>query len=406
MNSRTIYINPKALWLGVMVLFSVYAWRVDFLGGIALYKILFPLTFTVLFISKKINSSTIGKNLAISTYCWLAILCWGLFSFFWIRITGTEMNYITYDLNWVLISICFSVMTLKESYRDRLVTYFCVLAGVIGVMGWYTAFSGFYFNMTHVSYYYKKNFLGLYRPNAIFYNINDNAVFMFMSIVVLFLATENKRNSMFWRCVGMIIYGGNVLFVDSRGVELGVMIFLVVYLLNTKNIKRIYKALIIIGGVLFAGIFLENIMNLGLFSEGLNDSGRFSIIAMCLSSLARTHFMGVGPGNITTINASFFSVTTVAPHNFFIEIFCDYGVVGLIVIVIWFVSNLRCAMRMSRSDSRATIIWVAWLAFTSISIVSSSLLGKSWVACFFGIMIAYLNTIECRQSMIENLQEK
>lgn len=387
--------RPYSVWLLILVFFSIYAWKINIFGEVALYKMIYPALFVFFLIQKKFNKNTVGKNLRVSTYCWSTILLWGLFSLLWININGTEFNYLSYDLCWICITLCFSYYALTKRNRERLMIYFCGFALVIGLMGIYTSFTGYYFNDTHASYHHIKNFLGLYRPNGVFFNINDNAVFMFFSIVLIFLLTENKKNSLFWRSLGLAIFGGNILLVDSRGVELGLLIFLILYLFKTKKIKKIYKIIMIMGMILFSAFSLDSIMNLGLFDEGLQDSGRLSIIEMSFFSLSKTNFMGVGPGNIASINASLFSAETVAPHNFFIEVFCDYGIIGLIALVIWFASNLKCTIRMMRYDNRALVIWASWIAFLVISIVSSSLIGKSWVACYFGIMVAYLNSIEC-----------
>lgn len=219
---------------------------------------------------------------------------------------------------------------------------------------------------------------------------------MFLSIVVLFLATEKKNKGIFWRIIGMMLFCSNIILVDSRGVELGLMLFLTIYLFSTRKVRWYYKAVIIIAVVLFVVFNFDLILNLDIFSSGMSDSGRFSILTMCMSSLKRSNFLGVGPGNIASVNDYYFSAETVAPHNFFIEILCDYGIVGSISIVVWFIGNLSCAWRMSKYDGRALIIWIALISFFPISIVSSSLIGKSWVACFFGIIAACLNSIECK----------
>lgn len=395
MRLTKIGISPKCILIAILVAISIYAWHPNFLGGIPLYKILFPLCFIGMIVTKKVNKRNIGSNLKRTSYCWLVISLWGIISLLWINHTGNEWTVISYDINWILIGVCFSIFCLRERYRERLLKYFCILAGIISIMGLFTAFTGFYFNETYESYYRVRNFLNLYRPNTIFYNVNDNAVFMFLSIIILFIATEKKNRGSFWRSVGLVLFGSNIILVDSRGVELGLMIFLSMYLFTTKKIKMFHKVLIITIILLFSFFNLDTILSLDIFSSGIEDSGRLAITAMCLSSLASTNYLGVGPGNIASVNETLFSATTVDPHNFFIEILCDYGVVGFISIVIWFVGNLICAYKMTKYDGRGIIIWIALISFLPISIVSSSLIGKSWVACFFGILVACLNTLEC-----------
>lgn len=394
MKLKKISISPKYILLAILVAISIYAWRPNFLGDISLYKILFPLCFIGMIITKKVNKRNIGNNLRRTSYCWLAISLWGIISLLWINYTGNEWSVISYDINWILIGVCFSIFCLHECYRERLLKYFCILAELISVIGIITAFTGFYFNETYESYYYVRNFLNLYRPNTIFYNVNDNAVFMFFSIIILFISTEKENRGTFKRIIGLVLFGLNIILVDSRGVELGVMIFFSMYLFAIRKIKIFYKILIIIAILLFSFFNLDTILSLGIFSSGLEDSGRIEIVAMCLSSLACTNYWGVGPGNIAFVNDSLFSSSIVAPHNFFVEILCDYGIVGFISVVIWFVGNLTCAYKMAKYDERGMIVWIALISFLPVSIVSSSLIGKSWVACFFGILVAILNAIE------------
>lgn len=396
MNKKhSMCVSVQAVGLLILVFLSIYSLSINVFWGVSLYKIVFPLITLYFIYHNKCGKNSIKSNLKISSICWGILIFWGIISFIWIEITGNELEFLSFDLSWICIAICFSVFSLKTKNRDRIMKYFCFFAMILGIMGMFTSISGYYFNDTHISYHYTRNFLGLYRPNGIFYNVNDHAVFMFFSIVVLLLWTENKNRKNFLRLIGILIYGLNIILVDSRGVELALMVFFAIYLFKTRKIKIIYKLAIVTGIMFFILFSMESIMEMGIFSEGLNDSGRFDIIKLSLSNLAKTNFMGVGPGNITAVNSSLQSAEMVsAPHNFFLEIFCDYGVIGLVVIVIWYISNLRSAFHLAKKDSGGIVIYAALLSFMIISIVSSSLIGKVWVASFFGILIAYMNSLE------------
>ena len=391
MKTKEIYFSPTRILIYILVALVVYAWHPNFIGGVSVYKLLFPLCFIWLLFTKKIKN--IGTNLRRTCCCWLIITLWGVFSFSWSYHTGNEWSYISYNICWILIGLCFSIFSINECHRYLILKCFCVYAGVLGIAGLFTAFTGFYFNETHESYYYMRNFLNLYRPNSIFYNVNDHAVFMFFSIIVLFLATE-KQNSIKSRIVGLILFCSNIILVDSRGVELALLVFFVLYFYKTKKIKIYYKISILGFIILFSLINLPLILNLGIFSDGISDAGRVNIILMCLSSLAHTYFLGVGPGNIAYVNEFYFpSAGTVAPHNFFLEIFCDYGFVGLISILVWYFGFFFHAYKKSKYNNNALIVWISLVSFLPISVVSSSLMGKSWVACYFGILTATLNVI-------------
>lgn len=394
-NTRTIKINLSYVWIAILILFSIFPYKIHFFKDIPLYRILYVLTFIFMLISKKykFKSKSINKSLKVTIFSWTVLAIWGIISLIWITKTGNEFNYISYDLIWVIISLCFSKYMKIEIKRNKILFYYCIIASILALMGLYTGITGHYFNDTHISYHYNLNMFGLYKPNTIFYNINDNAVFMFSSIIILFLYTEKKKNNLV-RIIGTILFTSNIILVDSRGIELALIIFLTIYFISTRSISLNKKIQIFILAFIVILVFSNKIFNLSIFKSGLSDNARISIINMSLKSLEHTNYLGVGPGNISMVNSMFNNAETYDTHNFFLEIFCDYGIIGAISIIVWYAVLLKTSYIYRKSEKDATIIFALLISMLCAFVVSSSLIGKSWIVCFFGIIVSILNNIE------------
>lgn len=398
---RSIKINLSHIWIALLVSFSIVTYKISIIQEIPVYRIMYIITFIFMLSTNKYKNSKMNNNLKKSIILWLIITLWGLISLIWINKTGKEINYIMYDIIWNIISICFSVYMINSQKKDKILSYYCIISTIIAIMGIYTGITGYYFNDTHISYHYNLNTLGLYKPNTIFYNINDNAVFMFTSIIALFLYTEKKEKKKIIRIIGTLLYISNIILVDSRGIELSLIIFLLIYFFATKKINIKTKIRISLLVIILLCIFSSQIMNLSIFKTGINDSSRISIIDMSLESLKKSYYLGVGPGNISHVNAIYNKAETYDTHNFFLEIFCDYGIVGAVAISLWYISNLKTAYIFMKKEKEAVIVLAALISMLCAFIVSSSLIGKAWFACFFGIIVAILNQIENKYDKLE-----
>lgn len=394
-STKSLKINLSYVWIAFLILFSIIPYKIHFLKDIPLYRILYILTFIFILISKKHKNENncLNNSLKATIFFWILLAIWGVISFVWITKTGHELNYISYDLIWAIVSLCISKYMKIETKKNKILFYYCIIALILALMGLYTGITGHYFNDTHVSYHYNLNSFGLYKPNTIFYNINDNAVFMFSSIIVLFLYTEKKKNHLF-KFIGIILFTSNIILVDSRGIELALIIFWTIYFISMRSISFNKKMKIFVFAFILILMFGNKIMDLGIFKSGVSDNARISIINMSLKSLKKSNYLGVGPGNISTVNSMFNNAETYDTHNFFLEIFCDYGIIGAISITAWYVILLKTAYIYRKSEKDAAIIFALLISMLCAFIVSSSVIGKSWIVCFFGIIVSILNNIE------------
>lgn len=398
-----IKVRPRNFMILFLVVFSIWSYRI--MDYIEVYKIFFPIMIICLIIKGEIICKKFQSILKTNIICFTIIIIWGLLSCLWIRIEGTEYDSLSFFYNWLIISICFSILYLNEKSREKILFYFCAFSGFLAICGWITAITGFYFNDTHESYHYYLNFMGLHRPNTIFYNINDNAVFMFFALVICFIYAEKKKNRLILQGIGIALFGGNIVLVDSRGADIALLLFLLLYFIKTKEIKIAYKFLLILVGILVIIFMFGELSETSLLSEGIGDNSRMRIYEISFNNLVESHFLGVGPGHIVKANLVTGKYFIAAVHNFFLEVACDYGMVGGTAIAIWYLSLLFESYTKSKKNTIAYIIFVSLVAFIVLSIVSSSLIGKIGVASFFSIIVAQLNCLEY-QKQKENKNEK
>lgn len=367
------------------------------LVGIIIYSIkipstknvaLFPVVFAILCLYTKgqiVRSSIIKK----SNVCWAIIIIWGVILSFVNGIVLTNFKILMWCLSFVTLPMMISYYS--QDYRIYKFFRIAVILAClpIGLLGIYEGISGHYVHETIASYAYTKSALGFYRPNTIFYNVNDNAIFCLICSILAFYVEGTPRFKRITRFVCLLVFGLNIIMVDSRGAELGLVLFLVIYFYRSvKGLKRFLLIATIIP-VFFIGV------NSFDYQTFFDIEGRVVIWSMSLDSLADTSYFGVGPGMISSINeARFINAEVVAVHNFLLEMFCDFGIVGLCVIVYWYYCLFYYAIKSKTvSYEKSALLIGSLVASILASITCSSLLGKSFPVLFFAIVIAELNII-------------
>ena len=140
-----------------------------------------------------------------------------------------------------------------------------------------------------------------------------------------------------------------------------------------------------------SGIIVLPFLSLILRSEFLDDGGRWGIWVMSLRTLASTYFLGVGPGEIAWVNLdqNVFA-DTYAVHNFILELFCDYGIIGFSALMVWLVYLIRKGFEMFEREIDYKML-PAIIAFLLSSITCSSIIGKGFTLFFFAVIVAEMN---------------
>jgi len=282
------------------------------------------------------------------------------------------------------------------SERDKLnVIYeaYIFVSLIIALIGVYEAFTGNIIHRTAGSYYYRKNLFGLTSPNTIFFNINDNAVFMAMSLFIAWIGSDKFKHRAFMRFILILLYGTNIIMVDSRGAILATVAFFMLELLQLRSWNR---RVMRVGGFMIAvtlmlPFLLESGILNSVLSSTLSDEARFSIWSNTIDSMKKSWLFGVGPGSITNVNRLSAALRVCDPHNFLLEITANYGVIGGVLFIFWYARLLINSKKEAKYSNSSQSVWNALLCFIPLSIVPSSLVGKVWTICFFAVLIATLN---------------
>lgn len=390
----------KKIWIFLILIILLYTFKIPLLG-MPFYRVIYPIEAILLFslIRKYANdrkcylSDTSYRSISV----WITLALLGIM----IALVNGSLfesgSYIIYD-------ICFAAVVLVISYYYRNDNYtkfgemiFFLFSSVIALSGFYESLTGNFYHLTHESYAYYKNNFGFYRPNTIFYNVNDSAVFMCMALIVSFLyASHCTKHGRFVQVSSLILFGGNIILTGSRGALFGLVIFL--YIFISKSIKvsnRLFLFMmflpVLASGVYWLLSFIDT-SDMNMADMG----GRGIVWAKSLYNLYKSHFIGCGPGMTNVLNGYVenYGNSVSAIHSFFLEITCDYGVIGGTMILVWFIRIIVKIRKIIQINPCSLIIYAGFLAFIPLSVTSSSLIGKAWLLCFFGILIGEINRIE------------
>ena len=245
-------------WLLAHIGLLVYAMRVPG-TGLYVYRILyFSEALLLLLLGKGYKRYHTGKRM----------LRWTAFSWNYIAVQGAVVTLAggrggdRQELIWILCmpAVCF-VLCYYAVDRDlytEIFRAFIIVSVLLALFGIYESVTGHILNKTTGSYYYRRNMFRLTAPNTIFYNINDHAVFMTMSLFISWIWSEGRKNRKALRRIFLALYGFNVLMVGSYGALLSIVFFLLMqYLVISDNQKkRVRRLLIFLTIVLFVASFM------------------------------------------------------------------------------------------------------------------------------------------------------
>lgn len=372
------------LLLFVLIAMTVVTIKIPGTKNIPFY----PFIYMLFFVCIPYKLAYKQPTLKIAAYSWGIIFLWGCLLA--LRHGFNDRNF--YNLIWTIsVFLSYHVLSALMIFKERrywIYRFFVIVTFMIAISGIYEGLTGVYYHETDATYLYQKTSLGFYRPNTIFYNVNDNAIFATLCLVLSSFYPKNPKRLLEYRVVrvlALILFGANIIMVDSRGAELATVAFLTLtylfYRFN-KNVKLV---------LFLSGIIVLPFLSLILRSEFLDDGGRWGIWVMSLRTLASTYFLGVGPGEIAWVNSdqNVFA-DTYAVHNFILELFCDYGIIGFSALMVWLVYLIRKGFEMFEREIDYKML-PAIIAFLLSSITCSSIIGKGFTLFFFAVIVAEMN---------------
>jgi O-antigen ligase len=249
--------------------------------------------------------------------------------------------------------------------------------------------------------YYARMFYKI--PTSVFFNPNDFATAI--GILFIYIYSYCKMMKYVVRylilfCCLYIIY-----FTGSRGVQLTVLLLPLVYtIINKKSIVKIlliYIFMLSIVLILFNNnIFSKYNMNKYLVTvktlgqKQLDSSllARWEMITYTFKNIKEV-IIGLGPGGSSLFLRQF---RIPNPHNFFIEILIDYGIIGLILTLSIFIISIGKNYRLLKKEipdelkasCKSTII--LFYLFILFSAISSSLFNL-WPFAWFPVYLTLVN---------------
>ena len=174
------------------------------------------------------------------------------------------------------------------------------------------------------------------------YNLyNFNLVLALPFVLSLLFNSNNKKEKLisFFALISIFFI---ILTNASRGALLSsiIMLFIFVLAFYRNNVfflkKFLVTFLLILSSVFFWLFYLDNFDYLAfrLSNAGFEDQGRMDLVRIGIDMLLNSNFVGIGAGNFSDNVRMNYNSYLEAPHNIFIEIISQYGLIVFIFFII------------------------------------------------------------------------
>jgi O-antigen ligase len=193
------------------------------------------------------------------------------------------------------------------------------------------------------------------------------------------------------------ILGVALLASGSRGPVLGLLVGLTCYalLLRDRSSRRrllslwfTVIAIVMLAPQLIPGQSIQRSLSFVLGSEGgLSSNGRFELWKDAWQTFASHPVFGIGTGGFGAVRPD-----ELYPHNLFLEVGAELGIVGLLFVVgilVWGLKSLRQSWRFAPFEERPALALVVALTVSALvnALLSSDIQNNSalWLALGLGI---------------------
>ena len=268
------------------------------------------------------------------------------------------------------------------------------------------------------SLYSKKSLIlhHIKRPTAVFYNPNDFATYLVMSIPFLFTLVRYKKNSIM-RFLGMVcVLLAFFLLIKGRArsafIAIGLEFLFVLLVLTSWSMKK--KVIVLIGAFTMILIAWEvsndfhwsndiiRLVKSFYFNShpGKSFNIRLNLLKNALVFLKTTCGIGVGAGN-TEYWMKHFSVyptwRMTNLHNWWFEILTNYGLLVFCGYVVFFIGLLKNLFQVYKNLDEVTekmiceALMIGLVGFVIACVGSSSIMTLRFQWFFFAFSLAFLN---------------
>lgn len=217
-----------------------------------------------------------------------------------------------------------------------------------------------------------------------FYNLNGynlKSCYVLPFLLCLFFQKNSKSLTILY-CLEFVILLYIVAVNASRGAFLAIFIGSVFFLFFSLKRKAIIRILGIfsLSFLLFLHPSIQSAFKVILtrFKDGgFTDPIRMELLEKGSKALVDSRFIGIGAGNFAPFMKEHYNLSTLSPHNLFLEIGVQYG----LIILVYFIALLCVLLFQAKKNPlkrNRFIVYMSFLILPLISIIDSGyLLGVS-----------------------------
>jgi teichuronic acid biosynthesis protein TuaE len=356
-----------------------------------------------------------------------------LFLFFWLGYSvislawapskGDAIRDIIFLFMSVLLIFFFTYYIKNETDLKKVYNIWLAVLGILIIIGFWEHLTG-----NHLSVSRNYNEIRSWRmfiPTGVFFNPNDYATFLALSIPFGIVVVRYYNKTMFrlFGIVAALLAFYLIVETGSRANIIAVLleiIFIFLFLMNiNQKTKIIFTASIL---VIFLFLFFGNniyqyyekisieITSIGRQVSLMKGSMgvRINLIKNSLSFLYKTAGFGVGAGNAEYYMANIPQYNTYGilnPHNWWLEILVNYGILvfaGYLLFYFGIIYNLwkiskKNLTQIEKMICEALLVSLVGLFFASISSSSIMAFKPQWL--LFAFALSFLNYIRSKEGL-------
>lgn len=369
-------------------------------GGlnISLFKCLFPVLFAIIILKSRKN---LISNQVLFTICFL--LFWFLYamvSLAWIVNIQLWVVYTTYIIIfvWSVFLALIALKTNDDIYRIVKVYIkmwqFCTIVGLWEICTGIYLFIGDYSSIQ----------MTMQNPLCFTKNVNDFSTFLTVGSILSMVVDYKKSLYINGNIFFIILTFFEVYYGESRANMLGLILAVFVFCLfkfGKKNIRYFLKFLYFIGVAsilvfLYQTFALDYLVN--YFEFGSSNYIRINLINNGIKMLNESCMIGVGAGNSNVIEYMVFDTCGIVNlHNFWLQIFVEYGVlIGIAFFINYGIMMIQMMsiFRLSTNflPMRMAAVFLCVQIILLISLVSTSNAFQfEWLFLLWGVMNAFIS---------------
>lgn len=196
-------------------------------------------------------------------------------------------------------------------------------------------------------------------------------------------------------CFGIASFTVVIIMINaSRGTMLGYGIIYVVFFFyifkNKRSFLPIFLLILIVGVVcLFHDALLSGIQARLFSKENIfEDSHRTGLIADAFVLINQSFWMGTGGGSLITVFEGISRSKIFIPHNLFLEILVQYGVIFLGVFLIFLFHIFISALKQQQIYRKMALL-AALFSLPILSVVNSGYLLMPVLWCYFSSLLIF-----------------